>query len=89
MKDSYNKTIELRCITCGETDLNYNENKTIIKCNNCKKEYLGGSDELIELNQELINSELENSQKEILDDFDKDLKEIKKTLIKKLWKQLV
>jgi ribosomal protein S27E len=48
MKDSYNKSIQLRCITCGDKDFEFNEEKTWVKCNRCGKEYLGGYDELVE-----------------------------------------
>ena len=41
MKDKYEKSVTLRCVTCGDTELEYNEDKTIIVCNRCGKEYPG------------------------------------------------
>ena len=32
MKDSFNKSIQLRCIVCGDSDFEMNEDKTWIKC---------------------------------------------------------
>lgn len=73
MKDSYNKSIQLRCITCGDSDFEFNEEKTWIKCNRCGKEYLGGYDELVELNQKNINKKLEEAKKEISNDLKGDI----------------
>lgn len=73
MKDSYNKSIQLRCITCGDSDFEFNEEKTWIKCNRCGKEYMGGYDELVELNQENINKELDETKKEISNDLKDDI----------------
>ena len=81
MKKSYDKTFNLKCIICGDTDFEYNDDKTWIKCNRCGREYQGGSDELIELNQENINLELEKTKNELTEDIQKDFKEmLKKTL---------
>jgi len=73
MKDSYNKSIQLHCITCGDSDFEFNEDKTWIKCNRCGREYLGGYDELFELNQENINRELDETKKEITKDLKDDI----------------
>jgi len=73
MKDSYNKNIQLRCISCGDTDFEFNDDKTWIKCNRCGKEYQGGYDELVELNQENINQELEDTKNEITKDLKDDI----------------
>ncbi len=82
MKDSYNKSIQLHCITCGDSDFEFNEAKTWIKCNRCGKEYLGGYDELVELNQENINQELEESKEEITKDLKNDLTKMFKDAFK-------
>lgn len=78
MKDNYNKSVTLRCITCGDTSLEYNEDKTSIICKRCGREYLGGYDELVALNKPLIDSELEKLGKEAIDNelaaFDKFIK---------------
>ncbi|MBP6979043.1 MAG: hypothetical protein PHD61_11405 [Bacteroidales bacterium] len=73
MKKSYDKNIQLRCISCGDTDFEFNDDKTWIKCNRCGKEYQGGYDELVELNQENINQELEDTKNEIAKDLKDDI----------------
>lgn len=83
MKDSYNKQIQLLCITCGGTDFEFNEDKSYIKCNCCNREYLGGYDELVALNQEVINDELEKSKNEITEDLKQDITNMFKNAFKK------
>lgn len=73
MKDSYNKNIHLRCITCGDTQFESNDDQSWIKCNRCGREYNGGKDELIELNQETFKVTLEDAKEEILKDLNKDV----------------
>lgn len=82
MKSSYNKTIQLRCISCGDTDFEFKEDKFWIKCNRCGKEYLGGYDELVELNQETINHELNKTQEKLGKDLQNDVTEILKKAFK-------
>ncbi|MFA5324842.1 MAG: hypothetical protein WC305_01595 [Bacteroidales bacterium] len=82
MKDNYNKSIQLRCITCGDTDFEFNEDKSWIKCNRCGKEYNGGYDELVELNQENINQELEKTKQEIGEDLQKEMEDMFKNAFK-------
>lgn len=55
MKTNY--TEKLICATCGsDSHFEFNEDKkSYIKCTNCNREYLGGYDELLELNQETID----------------------------------
>lgn len=78
MKNDYNKSVTLRCITCGDTSLEYNEDKSFIVCERCGREYLGGYDELVALNQPEIDREVEKLGKEALEDgqvaFDKMIK---------------
>jgi len=51
-----NFTEKLICATCGgDSHFEFNEDKSYIKCVNCNREYLGGYDELLELNQETID----------------------------------
>lgn len=76
MQDSYNKNIQLRCLTCGQLSFEFNEEKTWVKCINCGREYNGGYDELLELNQENINQELEESKEEILKDLKSDVQDM-------------
>ena len=82
MKKSYDKQVKLRCITCGDTDFESNDDKSWIKCNRCKREYSGGYDELFELNQPTINQEIEETKSEITEDLKKDLTEMMKNTFK-------
>lgn len=90
MKDNYSKNILLKCIVCGDTDLDYVENELSVKCNRCGKEYPGGYDELVELNQPYIdeeilrmNTEIEKDAQKALDDsFNKIFKGSKNFKIK-------
>jgi ribosomal protein S27E len=82
MKESYDKSIKLRCITCGDTDFQFNDEKTWVKCNRCGKEYMGGYDELVELNQKEINDELDGTKEEITKDLKGDLTKMMKDAFK-------
>ena len=74
MKSNYSKSIRLRCIVCGsDSDFEYNEERTFIKCTRCNKEYFGGYDELVELNQEMIANNLEDLKIEVAEDLKKEL----------------
>lgn len=74
MKSNYSKSIRLRCIVCGsDSDFEYNEERTYIKCTRCNKEYFGGYDELVELNQEMIANNLEDLKIEVAEDLKKEL----------------
>ena len=54
MKESYE--VILRCAICGSEDhFEFNEDKSYIKCTFCNREYLGGIDELKELNHEVLD----------------------------------
>ncbi len=54
LKQTY-KT-QLRCYVCGADDcFAYNKDSIYIKCTKCGKEYLGGYDELVKLNQNKID----------------------------------
>ena len=74
MKKDYSKSIQLRCVVCGsDSNFEYNEDKSYIKCTKCNREYLGGYDELVELNQSMIAEELEATKAEITADLNKDI----------------
>lgn len=73
MKNNYNTTISLRCNTCGGTDFNFNDDKTYVKCESCSREYLGGYNELVKLNQNNINREVNNIAQEVKKDLIKDM----------------
>ncbi len=54
LKDNY--TVKLRCATCGCDDhFEFNDDKSYIKCTMCNREYLGGIEELKELNEEVFD----------------------------------
>lgn len=84
MKDNYEKNVTLKCITCGNTALEYSEDKTSIICERCGREYHGGYDEVVELNKPEIEKEIEQLKKEVTKDaeahFNKTLKGINKKL---------
>lgn len=54
LKDNY--TVKLRCATCGcEDHFEFNDDKSYVKCTMCNREYLGGIEELKELNEEAFD----------------------------------
>lgn len=73
MKKSYNFHVTLRCPICGSDDIELSEDKSYGKCNMCGKEFYGGRDELIELNQATINDAVEEKKAEIQRDFEKEI----------------
>ena len=80
MKDNYTKNITLKCITCGGEDFEFNEYRSYIKCNLCNREYFGGYDELVELNEETISEGLKAFKVEVRNDIEKDITDMfKKT----------
>lgn len=83
MKKNYSKSIQLRCVVCGSADdFEFNKDKTYIKCIKCNREYLGGYDELVELNKDLIEEEIELTKEEISRDVQKDLSDMLKKAFK-------
>lgn len=77
MEKDYNRNIELRCAVCGDGDsFESNEDKSYVKCTRCGREYFGGYDELVELNQEQIDSEIQNIQEEVSKDLEKEIKKM-------------
>lgn len=74
MKQNYNIHIKLICATCGSGDFfEKNEKTGVITCKKCNCVYHGGYDELVELNQKNISSEVENMKQEVKQDIIKDL----------------
>lgn len=54
LKENY--TVKLRCATCGCDDhFEFNDDKSYVKCTMCNREYLGGIEELKELNEEAFD----------------------------------
>ena len=77
MKKNYNKSIQLRCVVCGsDSDFEYNEDETYVKCNKCNREYLSGYDELVELNKGLIEAEVEQTKNEVAQDIREEINKI-------------
>lgn len=83
MKDNYNKSITLKCPTCGDSDFKFNDDKTWVKCNRCNREYSGGYNELVELNESEINEEIESAKNEIAKDLKKDIENMIKNAFKR------
>lgn len=83
MKESYDRSIPLRCVVCGSADdFEYIENKTFIRCKKCNKEYLGGYDELVELNQAHIQDVIDDLKDEVKQDAEKYLRDSLKKALK-------
>lgn len=75
MKKNYNFSVQLRCPICGSTDIDIAEDKSYGKCNMCNKEFPGGYDELVELNQAHIQEEVNAKKEEIQKDLEKEINE--------------
>lgn len=83
MKKDYSKDIALRCIVCGsDSHFEFNEDKTYVKCTLCNREYTGGYDELVELNQCLIKDELDATTDDMIKDIRKELTDSLKKVFK-------
>lgn len=83
MKESYDRSIPLRCVVCGSADdFEFNEDKSYIKCKKCNKEYPGGYDELVELNQSAIQEEIDAMKEEVKEDLEKDIRDMFKKAFK-------
>ena len=66
-------TIKLRCAKCGcEDHFEYNKDKSYVKCTFCNREYIGGIEELKELN----HAHFDDTKKEIQNDVTKHLKDL-------------
>lgn len=83
MKKDYSKSIQLRCVVCGsDSDFESNEDKTYIKCTKCNREYLGGYDELVSLNQTNIQEEIDAMKQEVKEDLEKNIHDMLKKAFK-------
>ncbi len=72
MKTEFNT--QLKCATCGnDSSLEFNEDKSYVKCNNCGREYLGGLDELVELNTDTVEETRAAMEREAQDHIRKEL----------------
>lgn len=83
MKDNYHRDIELRCAICGSSsDFEFNDDKSYVRCKKCNREYHGGYDELVELNQAHIQEELDDMKAEVEQDAAKYLQDSLKKAFK-------
>lgn len=74
MKD-YNRSILLRCVVCGSnSDFECNEDQSYIKCRKCNREYMGGYNELVELNKAYIQDEISVMKDDVKQDFENRLR---------------
>ena len=74
MKD-YNRSILLRCVVCGSNnDFECNEDQSYIKCRKCNREYMGGYNELVELNKAYIQDEISVMKDDVKQDFENRLR---------------
>lgn len=82
MKNKYSKKVSLKCITCGDTSFDFNEGKTWVKCQKCGREYDGGYDELVILNQGEIDKEVEKLGIDLVEDLKSDISGSLKNILK-------
>lgn len=83
MKDNYNKSISLKCATCGDSSsFEFNEEKTWVICIKCNTEYNGGYDELVQLNQSDINGKINQMKNEVTNDLKADIDKMFKETFK-------
>jgi hypothetical protein len=60
---------QLICDTCGsDNHFETNEDKTYVKCCACDREYFGGYNELLELNQTYIDERAKVEGKKIIEE---------------------
>ncbi|MFW6046686.1 MAG: hypothetical protein ACOCP4_02705 [Candidatus Woesearchaeota archaeon] len=79
MKKDFGKNIELKCLSCGTSKFEYNEDKTWAKCNKCGRTFEGGYDQLVKLNQENLDKVLDKKTKKELKNYaEKEFKEMLK-----------
>lgn len=73
MKDKY--TIKLRCATCGCDDhFEFNEDRSYVKCTFCNREYIGGIEELQELNETQFEKVREEIKQDAISHIQNELK---------------
>lgn len=76
MKENYNRSINLRCVVCASESFSYNDDQSYVKCKTCGREYFGGYDELVQLNEEFIEAEISDISNQIKNDFQKEINKI-------------
>ena len=79
----YSRNIALQCVVCGDTEsFTNNEDESYIICNRCGREYLGGKDELIKLNKQLIDTKIDEMKAEVTKDLQTELNKKIKSIFK-------
>jgi hypothetical protein len=82
MNENYNQSIGLKCLTCGDNNFTFNDDKSWVKCNRCNREYQGGYNEIVELNQPEINSEIQEMKNVFINNAKIELNKIMKNTFK-------
>lgn len=79
----YSRNIKLRCVVCGDTEsFSMDDTNQTIICERCGREYFGGKDELIALNQQFINEEVEEITAEVQKDVQNEINKMIKSIFK-------
>jgi len=76
MKEQYKSKVSLLCATCGGEQFHFNDDKTYIKCELCDREYQGGYDELVALNQDNIDRSVKDISDQVVTDLKADIAKI-------------
>ena len=83
MRKKYERSIGLRCVVCGSAGhFEYNEDNTYVKCTLCNREYLGGQQELQEMNEAMIAEEMEAFKKDVTKDIEKEVRDMFKEVFR-------
>lgn len=81
LKNKYDRSVALRCATCGATHaFETNDETGVITCNKCKHVYQGGKEELIRLNEAHIEEEKRQIVKDVQKDAEKEIQKLFKSL---------
>ena len=78
MKSKYEMSVPLVCKSCQSKDIYLSEDKRFARCNQCQKEYPGGYDELVSVNQPRIDAELKKLQAKVVKDAEKEMNDMLK-----------
>lgn len=79
----YSRNIALRCVVCGDSEsFTHNDDESYFMCNRCGREYFGGKDELINLNEPFIEAEMEEIKAEVTKDIENEINKTLKSIFK-------
>jgi len=78
--DKYNRTINLLCPVCGNTEMEYSDDADVVKCVGCGKELT--KDELIQENGVSIDAHVDKIKNELTKDIQKEFENILKNAFK-------